>query len=147
RKRGEIERASGGVLLLDEVTEMTPAAQAKFLRVLQEREFIRLGGTRPVKVSVRVIAATNQHPRRAVAEGRFREDLYYRINVFEIKIPPLRERGLDILLLAQHFLAEFARTNGGPAVQLTSGAQDALVAYHWPGNVRELRNALERAAI
>src|SRR5262245_43038943 len=126
---------------------MALAAQAKFLRVLQEREFIRLGGTRPVKVRLRVIAATNQDLRRAVAQGRFRDDLYYRINVFEISIPPLRERGLDILLLARHFLEEFARTNGGPAVQLTPRARDALLAYHWPGNVRELRNVLERAAI
>src|SRR5262245_54807023 len=146
-KPGHIELAHGGVLFLDEVTEMPLAAQAKFLRVLQEREFIRLGGTRPIKVNVRVIAATNQDLRRAVAQGRFREDLYYRINVFEIRIPPLRERGLDVLLLAHHFLEEFARTNGGPAVQLTPRAQDALLAYHWPGNVRELRNVLERAAI
>jgi transcriptional regulator with PAS, ATPase and Fis domain len=146
-KPGQIELASDGVLFLDEVTEMALAAQAKFLRVLQEREFIRLGGTRPIKVSGRVIAATNQDLRRAVAQGRFREDLYYRINVFEIRIPPLRERGLDVLLLAQHFLEEFARTNGKPAVQLTTGAQDALLAYHWPGNARELRNVLERAAI
>jgi len=146
-KAGQIELAQGGVLFLDEVTEMPLTAQAKFLRVLQEREFIRLGGTRPIKVSVRVIAATNQDLRRAVAHGRFREDLYYRINVFDIRIPPLRERGLDILLLARHFLEEFARTSDGPAVQLTSAAEDALVAYHWPGNVRELRNVLERAAI
>jgi transcriptional regulator with PAS, ATPase and Fis domain len=146
-KPGHIELAQGGVLFLDEVTEMPLAAQAKFLRVLQEREFIRLGGTRSIKVSVRVIAATNQDLRRAVTQGRFREDLYYRINVFEISIPPLRERGLDILLLAQHFLEEFARANGGPAVQLTTRAQDALLAYYWPGNVRELRNVLERAAI
>jgi len=146
-KPGQIELASGGVLFLDEVTEMPLTAQAKFLRVLQEREFIRLGGSRPVKVSMRVIAATNQDLRRAVAQGRFRDDLYYRINVFEIGIPPLRERGLDVLLLAQHFLEELARTNGGPVVELTPRAQDALLAYHWPGNVRELRNVLERAAI
>jgi transcriptional regulator with PAS, ATPase and Fis domain len=146
-KPGQIELASDGVLFLDEVTEMPLTAQAKFLRVLQEREFIRLGGTRPIKVSVRVIAATNQDLRRAVAQGRFREDLYYRINVFDIRIPPLRERGLDILLLAQYFLEEFAQTNGGPAVHLTRRAEDALLAYHWPGNVRELRNVLEQAAI
>jgi transcriptional regulator with PAS, ATPase and Fis domain len=146
-KPGHIELAHGGVLFLDEVTEMPLAAQAKFLRVLQEREFLRLGGTRPIKVNVRVIAATNQDLRCAVAQGRFREDLYYRINVFDIRIPPLRERGLDILLLAQHFLEDFAGSNGGPAVHLTTHARDALLAYHWPGNVRELRNVLERAAI
>jgi transcriptional regulator with PAS, ATPase and Fis domain len=146
-KPGQIELASEGVLFLDEVTEMPLAAQAKFLRVLQEREFIRLGGTRPIKVNVRVIAATNQDLRRAVAQGRFREDLYYRINVFDIRIPPLRERGLDIPLLAEHFLEDFARTNGGPAFQLAPRAHDALLAYHWPGNVRELRNVLERATI
>jgi Nif-specific regulatory protein len=139
--------ASGGVVFLDEVTEMPLTTQAKFLRVLQERELMHVGGTRPIKVNVRVIAATNQDLRRAVAQGLFRADLYYRINVFEISIPPLRERGLDVLLLTQHFLEEFAGTNGGPAVQLTTRAQDALLAYHWPGNVRELRNVLERAAI
>jgi transcriptional regulator with PAS, ATPase and Fis domain len=145
-KPGQIELASGGVLFLDEVTELPLMAQAKVLRVLQEREFPRLGGTRPIQVNVRLIAATNQGLRRAVAEGRFREDLYYRINVFDITIPPLRERGEDILLLAQHFLQEFARANGRHA-QLTPGAQEALLAYHWPGNVRELRNVLERGSI
>jgi transcriptional regulator with GAF, ATPase, and Fis domain len=146
-KSGQIELASGGVVFLDEVTEMPLTTQAKFLRALQERELMHVGGTRPIKVNVRVIAATNQDLRRAVAQGLFRADLYYRINVFEISIPPLRERGLDVLLLTQHFLEEFAGTNGGPAVQLTTRAQDALLAYHWPGNVRELRNVLERAAI
>jgi transcriptional regulator with PAS, ATPase and Fis domain len=147
RKPGQIELASSGVLFLDEVTEMPLSAQAKFLRVLQEREFLRLGGTHPIKVNVRVIAATNQELRSAVAQGRFREDLYYRINVFDIRIPPLRERGHDILLLAHSVLEEFAHTNGGPPLQFTSSAEDALLTYHWPGNVRELRNVLERAAI
>jgi DNA-binding NtrC family response regulator len=146
-KPGQIELASGGVLFLDEVTEMSLTAQAKVLRVLQEREFLRLGGTRPIKVNVRVIAATNQDLRNAVAQGRFREDLYYRINVFDIRMPPLRDRGHDILLLAHSVLEEFARANGGPPVQLTSGAEDALLNYYWPGNVRELRNVLERASI
>ena len=146
-KPGQIELASGGVLFLDEVTEMSLTAQAKVLRVLQEREFFRLGGTRPIKVNVRVIAATNQNLRNAVAQGRFREDLYYRINVFDIRMPPLRERGHDILLLAHSVLEEFARANGCPPVQLTSGAEDALLNYYWPGNVRELRNVLERAVI
>jgi transcriptional regulator with PAS, ATPase and Fis domain len=146
-KPGQIELASGGVLFLDEVTEMSVTAQAKVLRVLQEREFLRLGGTRPIKVNVRVIAATNQDLRSAVAQGRFREDLYYRINVFDIRMPSLRERGDDILLLARSFLEEFARMNGCPPVQVTSRAEDRLRTYRWPGNVRELRNVLERAAI
>jgi two-component system response regulator FlrC len=147
RKPGQIELANGGVLFLDEITEMALAAQAKFLRILQEREFLRLGGTRPVKVNVRVIAATNQDLQSAVTQRRFREDLYYRINVFDIRIPPLRERGQDILLLAAHFLGQFARTNGQPAAQLTAAAEEALLTYCWPGNVRELRNVLERASI
>jgi transcriptional regulator with PAS, ATPase and Fis domain len=146
-KPGQIELASGGVLFLDEITEMALTAQAKLLRVLQEREFLRLGGTRPIRVNVRVIAATNQDLRSAVAHRRFREDLYYRINVFDIRIPPLCERGRDILLLAAHFLQEFARTNSRPVAQLTAGAEEALLTYRWPGNVRELRNVLERASI
>jgi transcriptional regulator with PAS, ATPase and Fis domain len=146
-KPGQMELAHGGVLFLDEITEMPLAAQAKLLRVLQEREFLRLGGMRPIKMDVRVIAATNQDLFSAVAHGRFRQDLYYRINVFDIRLPPLRERDQDILLLATSFLEELARTNGCPSVQLTPGAEAALLAYRWPGNVRELRNAIERASI
>jgi transcriptional regulator with PAS, ATPase and Fis domain len=142
-KPGQIELAAGGVLFLDEVTEMAPAAQAKFLRVLQEREFLRLGGTRPVRVNVRVIAATNRHLDDAVADGAFREDLYYRLNVFDIRLPPLRERRDDILLLAAGFLGEL----GGDRTELTPQAMDALCRHDWPGNVRELRNVLERALI
>jgi transcriptional regulator with PAS, ATPase and Fis domain len=145
-KPGHIELAHGGVLFLDEVTEMPLTAQAKFLRVLQEREFLRLGGTRPIHVDVRVIAATNQDLQSAVTQGRFRADLYYRINVFDILIPPLRERGQDILLLARQFLDEFARANDRH-LPLTPDAEAALLAYSWPGNVRELRNVLERAFI
>ncbi|MDB4890525.1 MAG: hypothetical protein JWL61_2380 [Gemmatimonadetes bacterium] len=145
-KPGHIELAESGVLFLDEVTEMPLTAQAKLLRVLQERQFYRLGGTRPITMNARVIAATNQDLKKAVAEGRFRQDLYYRINVFDIRIPPLRERGLDILLLAEHFLSGIARGNDRRA-QLTTNAEEALLAYHWPGNVRELRNAIERATI
>src|SRR5262249_44270997 len=111
-KPGQIELASGGVLFLDEVTEMTPAAQAKFLRVLQEREFVRLGGTRPIKANVRVIAATNRDLREAVAEGQFRADLYYRLNVFDIRIPPLRQRPDDIPTLVTSFLGECYQTTG-----------------------------------
>jgi transcriptional regulator with PAS, ATPase and Fis domain len=142
-KPGQIELAAGGILFLDEVTEMTPAAQAKFLRVLQEREFLRLGGTRPVRVNVRVIAATNRNLDDAIAEGKFRSDLYYRLNVFDIRIPPLRERRDDILPLAAGFLRELA----GAQTELTSEAMEALRRHEWPGNVRELRNVLERALI
>jgi transcriptional regulator with PAS, ATPase and Fis domain len=142
-KPGQIELATGGVLFLDEVTEMSPAAQAKFLRVLQEREFLRLGGTRPVRVNVRVIAATNRDLDDAVAQGDFRTDLYYRLNVFDIRIPPLRERRDDILPLADSFLREF----GGATAELTPEAIEALRRHEWPGNVRELRNVLERALI
>ena len=145
-KPGLIELASGGVLFLDEVTEMTPAAQAKFLRVLQEREFVRLGGSRPVRANVRVIAATNRDLHDAVARGQFRDDLYYRLNVFDIHIPPLRQRRADIPALVLGFLREFAHT-AGCRVDITSEAMDALVRHNWPGNVRELRNVLERATI
>jgi transcriptional regulator with PAS, ATPase and Fis domain len=143
QKPGQIELAAGGVLFLDEVTEMSPAAQAKFLRVLQEREFLRLGGTRPVRVNVRVIAATNRDLDEAVAQGEFRADLYYRLNVFDIRIPSLRERRDDILPLAAGFLREF--TDG--TTELTREAVEALRRHEWPGNVRELRNVLERALI
>jgi transcriptional regulator with PAS, ATPase and Fis domain len=142
-KPGQIELAAGGVLFLDEVTEMTPAAQAKFLRVLQERELLRLGGTRPVRVNVRVIAATNRNLDDAVAQGEFRADLYYRLNVFDIRLPPLRERPDDILPLAAAFLRELA----GGETELTPEAMEALRRHEWPGNVRELRNVLERALI
>ncbi len=145
-KPGQIELASGGVLFLDEVTEMTPTAQAKFLRVLQEREFVRLGGTHPVKVNVRVIAATNRDLREAVAQGHFRADLYYRLNVFDISIPPLRHRRADISELVVGFLGEFNHT-AGRLVEMTSEAMDALLHHDWPGNVRELRNVIERATI
>jgi transcriptional regulator with PAS, ATPase and Fis domain len=142
-KPGQIELATGGVLFLDEVTEMTPTAQAKFLRVLQEREFLRLGSTRLVRVNVRVIAATNRNLDDAVAQGKFREDLYYRLNVFDIRIPPLRERREDILPLVTSVLRELAGTTAG----LTPEATEALLLHEWPGNVRELRNVLERALI
>jgi transcriptional regulator with PAS, ATPase and Fis domain len=145
-KPGQIELASGGVLFLDEVTEMTLAAQAKFLRVLQEREFTRLGGTRAVKVNVRVIAATNRDLHEAVAQGKFRADLYYRLNVFDINIPPLRQRPEDIPELAANFLREFSQ-DASHAVELSADATAALLSYDWPGNVRELRNAIERATI
>ena len=145
-KPGQIELASGGVLFLDEVTEMTPAAQAKFLRVLQEREFVRLGGTRAVKANVRVVAATNRDLAEAVARRQFRTDLYYRLNVFDIHIPPLRERREDIPALAAGFVREFGHT-AGRVIEITPDAMDALVRHDWRGNVRELRNVIERATI
>jgi transcriptional regulator with PAS, ATPase and Fis domain len=146
-KAGQLELAAGGVLFLDEISELTPAAQAKILRVLQEREFRRLGGTRPITVNVRVIVATNRDLREAVARAAFRADLYYRVNVFEIRVPPLRHRGEDIIPLARRFLHEFSRTNHTPVAALAPAAVAALVAYPWPGNVRELHNVIERAAI
>jgi two-component system response regulator AtoC len=146
-KAGQIELAATGVLFLDEVSEMSPMAQAKLLRVLQEREFLRLGGTRPVKANVRVIAASNRDLRRAVAEGRFREDLFYRLQVFDIRMPTLRERRGDIPLLIDAFLLELNRSTGCSSAGLTPDALEMLVGYEWPGNVRELHNALERAAI
>jgi transcriptional regulator with PAS, ATPase and Fis domain len=146
-KPGQIELASGGVLFLDEITELTPSAQAKLLRVLQEREFQRLGGTRVVSADVRVIAATNRDLDEAVAQGTFREDLYYRVNVFDIRIPPLRDRGDDVMLLAESFLEDIALARGGRRFTLTPLAAGALRSYPWPGNARQLRNVLERATV
>jgi DNA-binding NtrC family response regulator len=146
-KAGQIELASRGVLFLDEVSEMSLTAQAKFLRFLQEREFQRLGGTRPQKANVRVIAASNRDLRAAVERGTFREDLFYRLQVFDIALPPLRERISDIPLLAEHFIGEFGEALGGRPPRLADEAREALLAHSWPGNVRELRNVLERAAI
>ena len=146
-KPGQIELAAHGVLFLDEVSEMTPMAQAKFLRFVQEREFQRLGGVRIQKADVRIIAASNRDLGQAVERGTFREDLFYRLQVFDIALPPLRERISDIPELAEHFLAGFARSAGGRVARLDDAARDALQAHDWPGNVRELRNVLERAAI
>jgi transcriptional regulator with GAF, ATPase, and Fis domain len=146
-KPGQIELASGGVLFLDEVGEMSPSAQAKLLRVLQEREFQRLGGTRPIRANVRIIAATNRELRRALTRGDFREDLYYRLHVFEIRLPPLRQRLDDILPLSEAFLADIGRSFARPPAGMTREARQALLDHGWPGNVRELRNVLERAAI
>jgi two-component system response regulator AtoC len=144
---GRIEQAVGGVLFLDEVGEMSPSVQAKFLRVLQEREYQRLGGARTLKAEVRVLAATNRNLKAAISDGTFREDLYYRLAVFEIALPPLRERHEDILLLAKAFADDIGRLIGRRAAGITQEVQEKLVAYPWPGNVRELRNAVERALI
>ena len=146
-KPGQLEQAAGGILFLDEVAEMSVAAQAKFLRVLQEREFQRLGGTRVLKTDARIVAATNRDLQQAMARGHFREDLYYRLNVFAIHLPPLRDRREDVLALADVFIQEIGRAIGRPPAGLSRQARQTLLDYHWPGNVRELRNILERAAI
>ena len=146
-KPGLIEQAAGGLLFLDEVGEMAMAAQAKFLRVLQEREFQRLGGTRVPRADVRVVAATNRDLRKAIEQRLFREDLFFRLNVFELHLLPLRERFDDILPLSEEFLKEIGRSFGRPPAGISHEAKQALTNYHWPRNVRELRNVLERAAI
>jgi len=147
RKPGQIEAAAGGVLLLDEVSEMTVSAQVKLLRVLQEREFTRLGSTKPIKADIRLIAATNRDLRAAMERGDFRADLYYRLQVFGIHVPPLRERPEDIVALTAQFLEDIGRSFGRTAPGLTQDAKAALLGYPWRGNARELRNVLERAAI
>jgi transcriptional regulator with GAF, ATPase, and Fis domain len=146
-KPGRLEQAAGGTLFLDEAGEMSPAVQAKLLRVLEEREFQRLGGTKVLKTDTRVVAATNRDLARAIEKGEFREDLFYRLSVFGIHIPPLRERPEDILPLTEMFLAELGPAVGRPVPGVSREAKDLLLSYPWPGNVRELRNALERAAI
>jgi transcriptional regulator with GAF, ATPase, and Fis domain len=146
-KIGRLEQAAGGTLFLDEIGEMSPLVQAKFLRVLQEREFQRLGGTRTLHADVRVVAATNRDLAAAIARQEFREDLYYRLNVFEIRVPPLRERPEDILPLAEVFLEELGPTIGRPAAGISRDAREWLLEYPWKGNVRELRNAIERAIL
>jgi len=147
RRRGKFEEAHGGTIFLDEIGELSPMAQAKLLRVLQEKQFQPLGSTRTVKVNVRVVAATNRNLEDDVASGAFRSDLFYRLNVFPIFIPPLRERGSDILLLADHFIEKYASEFGKPVKRLSTPAIDCLLAYHWPGNVRELENCIERAVL
>ena len=147
-RAGRLEQAAGGTLLLDEVGEMSPAVQAKLLRVLETREFQRLGGTRTQRADVRVIAATNRDLKAAVAQGEFREDLYYRLNVFAIHLPPLRQRPEDVLTLFEHFVKELGPVVlGRPAAGISPAARAHVGAYGWPGNVRELRNAVERALI
>ncbi len=146
-KAGHIEMAARGVLFLDEVSEMSLTAQVKLLRFLQEREYQRLGGTRLQKADVRIIAATNRDLDEAVSRGAFREDLLYRLQVFDIMLPPLRERRSDIPLLAEQFLTECAQSLQRRVARLTDDALEALLGHDWPGNIRELRNVLERAAI
>jgi DNA-binding NtrC family response regulator len=145
RRIGRFEQANKGTLFLDEIGDVPPAIQVKLLRVLQDREFERLGGTRTLKVDVRLIAATNRDLRAALEEGTFREDLYYRLNVVAIDIPPLREHKEDIPALAEFFLEKVARESGKPVRGFTPQAVQRLADFHWPGNVRELENAVERA--
>ena len=147
RKKGRFELAEGGTLFLDEIGDINMSTQVKLLRVLQEREFERVGGTETVRVNVRIVAATNKAMEEAIAEGTFREDLYYRLNVFTIFVPPLRDRKSDMLLLADHFLEKFSREHRKVIRRISTPAIDMLMSYHWPGNVRELENALERAVL
>jgi Nif-specific regulatory protein len=147
RKKGRFELANGGTIFLDEIGELSPAMQVKLLRVLQEREFERVGGTDPVRIDVRVIAATNRDLEKALTETAFREDLYYRLNVFPIFIPPLRARKADVLPLADHFAEKYAREHGKSIKRISTPAIDLLSSYHWPGNVRELENTIERAVL
>jgi Nif-specific regulatory protein len=146
-KKGRFELADGGTLFLDEIGDLPPQTQVKLLRVLQEREFERVGGTETVKTNIRLIAATNKDLEAAMAAGEFREDLYYRLNVFSIFLPPLRERKADILLLAEHFLEKYEQEHGKRIRRISTPAIDMLMSYHFPGNVRELENAIERAVI
>jgi transcriptional regulator with PAS, ATPase and Fis domain len=147
RRQGAFELANRGTLFLDEIGEMTPATQAKLLRVLQERSFRPLGGTREQSVDIRVIAATNVDPPEAVRQGKLREDLYYRLNVFALTLPPLRDRKGDVPLLVQAFLKEFNTRNSRAIVAVSDRAMALLEGHSWPGNVRELRNVMERATI
>ncbi len=146
-RKGKFELADGGTLFLDEIGDMSLKTQAKVLRVLQEQTFQKVGGQQTISVDVRVIAATNKSLETEIAAGSFRSDLYYRLNVVPIEVPPLRARGNDVTLLAEHFLRRFAAETGTPKKRLSSGAASKLRAYHWPGNVRELRNVIERMAI
>jgi transcriptional regulator with GAF, ATPase, and Fis domain len=147
QRPGRFELAAGGTLFLDEVGELSQPVQAKLLRVLQDGEFVRVGGITTLHADVRIIAATNRDLERTVESGQFREDLYYRLNVFRIHLPPLRERGDDVLLLAEHFVRSLGPQMGKPEVGISRDARDALLAHPWPGNIRELQNAIERALI
>jgi two-component system NtrC family response regulator len=146
-RKGRFELADGGTLFLDEVSEMAPSLQVKLLRVLQEMEFERVGGTRTIKVDIRLVAATNKDLKEEVEAGHFREDLYYRLNVVHMHIPPLRQRQEDIPILATHFLKKYSQENVRGQVRISPDAMKLLGKYAWPGNVRELENIMERAVI
>jgi DNA-binding NtrC family response regulator len=147
QRDGRFELADGGTILLDEISEISLGLQAKLLRVLQEREFERVGGNKTIKVDVRVLATTNRDLLKAVENGTFREDLYYRLNVFPIQVPPLRERTGDVEILSNHFLERFSKEHGIKSCGFSEAGMAGLLAHHWPGNVRELQNVVERAAI
>ena len=147
QRKGRFENAEGGTIFLDEIGDLPASTQIRLLRVLQEREVERVGGDRPVRIDVRVLAATNRNLETLMREGRFREDLYYRLNVFPIHVPPLRERRTDIPMLADHFVAKYSQSNKKPVVRISTPAIDMLMSYHWPGNVRELENCIERAVL
>jgi len=146
-KKGRFELAEGGTLFLDEIGDIPLATQVKLLRVLQEKEFERLGGTSTIRTNVRLITGTNKDLEKAMGEEKFREDLYYRLNVFTIFVPPLRERKSDLLLLSDHFLQKYSREHKKDIRRISTPAIDMLTAYHWPGNVRELENVIERAVL
>jgi Nif-specific regulatory protein len=147
QKKGRLEIANGGVVFLDEIGELAPALQVKLLRVLQEREFERVGGVRPISVDIRLIAATNQDLAQAVKAGTFRKDLFYRLNVLSLVMPALRERREDIPMLAAYFVTRYVKKLNSKAKRLSPEAMQRLVNYDWPGNVRELENAIERAVV
>jgi len=147
QRKGRLEIADGGTIFLDEIAELSPALQTKLLRVLQEREFERVGGTRSIKVDIRVLAATNRELDAAISKGTFRHDLYFRLNVVELKMPALRERAEDISMLANYFVAKYADKCNRKIEGISAAAQELLVRYDWPGNVRELENAIERAVV
>jgi Nif-specific regulatory protein len=146
-RKGRFETAEGGTIFLDEIGDVSPQTQVKLLRVLQEKEFERVGGQTPIHANVRIIAATSRDLETMIEEGKFRSDLYYRLNVFPIFVPPLRERKSDILLLSDHFVEKYAKLNGKGVKRITTAAIDLLMSYHWPGNVRELENCMERAVL
>ncbi len=147
QKKGKFEMADQGTIFLDEIGNMDPSAQVKLLRVLQEKEFERVGGYKPIKTNVRIVAATNSNLEEMVQQGKFRDDLYFRLNVFPIYIPSLRMRKTDIILLADHFLEKYKKEHGKNIKRITTPAIDMMMEYHWPGNVRELENCIERAVI
>ena len=147
RKEGRVERAQGGTLFLDEVGELSLPVQAKFLRVLQENEIERLGGSEPINVDFRLVSATNRDLEAMVQEGTFREDLYYRLNVIGIRLPPLRDRPEDIALIADHFIRHYAKKNAKTVTGMTEASRELMMNYRWPGNVRELENVIERTVV